>query len=322
MKTNLNYTIQKFSIHEYENGISLNSDETNSDTANISTFRLYIYQNEINQIELVNTTPTFHHVSFTVPELVYPMWRPTLSLKRLLHEFETKILLDHPYIPSFPNMTLYLRQFASKPTKIAIYNSCKNLKTRKFPPILSARRSQENTDTTTSINNSNIPDIVIPNNAFPFETHDEDQRYNRLMVSCRLLKQKHVSRKHYPTRAELIGEPFFFQHLIMKIPCYSEEELIGTYSSYFKKFKSLFPNEYEQEINKLTNTTVTQELRNSNAYKEIIKKILTNLNNTEIYDLILKQLIMLECKTPSIDPHQTLLLNEDQYPIYDILCNS
>ncbi|CAG8838518.1 26185_t:CDS:1, partial [Gigaspora margarita] len=66
-----------------------------------------------------------------------------------------------------------------------------------------------------------------------------------------------------------MGKPFFFQHLIMKIPCYSEEELLGNHQNYFEKFKFLFPEQYKQEINRLTNTSVTQQLRTSNTYKEI-----------------------------------------------------
>ncbi|CAG8698580.1 7410_t:CDS:1, partial [Racocetra fulgida] len=57
--------------------------------------------------------------------------------------------------------------------------------------------------------------------------------------------------------------------------------------NYLEKFKSLFSEQYEQEINRLTNTSITQQLRTSNAYREIIKQILTNLNNIELYELIL-----------------------------------
>ncbi|CAG8589058.1 17995_t:CDS:1 [Gigaspora rosea] len=108
----------------------------------------------------------------------------------------------------------------------------------------------------------------------------------------------------------------------MKIPCYSEEELLEGHISYFERFKFLFPNEYEQEINRLTSTTIAQELRNSNAYKTIVKGILTSKINMELHEIILKQLISLERKAPDIDPNYTLMLDEDQYLIYDILCNS
>ncbi|CAG8775521.1 8064_t:CDS:1, partial [Gigaspora rosea] len=84
----------------------------------------------------------------------------------------------------------------------------------------------------------------------------------------------------------------------MKILCYSEEELLENHPNYFEKFKSLFPEQYEQEISRLTNTSVTQQLRTSNAYKKIIKQILTNLSNMELHELILRQLISLEQKTP------------------------
>ncbi|CAG8737674.1 25840_t:CDS:1, partial [Gigaspora margarita] len=69
------------------------------------------------------------------------------------------------------------------------------------------------------------------------------------------------------------------------------EELLENYPNYFKKFKFLFSEQYEQEINRLTNTSVIQQLQTSNAYKEIVRQILTNLNNMELHKLILKQLI-------------------------------
>ncbi|CAG8746174.1 1411_t:CDS:2, partial [Ambispora leptoticha] len=117
-------------------------------------------------------------------------------------------------------------------------------------------------------------------------------------------------------------EPFFFQRLIMKTPCFSEEELLGNHLSYREKFKSLFPNQFESEISRLSNTAISQELRTSNAYREIINNILNQLNNKKLHELILHQLISLERKTPSIDPHHVLTLDKDQYKTYDILCNS
>ncbi|CAG8487262.1 13423_t:CDS:2 [Racocetra fulgida] len=45
-----------------------------------------------------------------------------------------------------------------------------------------ARQSQGNANNTPLRNVSHIPNIVIPNNVFPLKTHDEDQRYKRLMA--------------------------------------------------------------------------------------------------------------------------------------------
>ncbi|CAG8558850.1 22910_t:CDS:1, partial [Gigaspora margarita] len=58
-----------------------------------------------------------------------------------------------------------------------------------------------------------------------------------------------------------------------------------------------------------------QKLQTSAVYKEVINEILNNLNNLELHELILNQLISLEHKTPSIDPHHTLMLDKDQYSI-------
>ncbi|CAG8847346.1 20697_t:CDS:1, partial [Gigaspora margarita] len=52
--------------------------------------------------------------------------------------------------------------------------------------------------------------------------------------------------------------------------------------------------QYKQEICRLTNTSVSQQLQTSNAYREIIRKILTNFDNMKLLELILKQLISLE----------------------------
>ncbi|CAG8664894.1 1253_t:CDS:1 [Ambispora leptoticha] len=273
-----------------------------------------------------NPAPTSQHDQSTNSPLAFPPWRLSPMLKKLLHQFETKILFDHPHIPcyycsilmyqsstqwitydpnedytlsvAFPDIPVYLRHFTNKPSKIAICRSCKNPKTRRFSPVLSyvpreislvpmkhrkylspihmtcslgrtpgsnlyttyrflrgdfflsknlhalelfsgmisafldqneparwyhktlpitsnwlkmnnlifrqymllpnitspspsnpspiplplARQSQENTNTVLLRNNSTIPDLVIPNNAFPPEIHNEDLRYKRLMA--------------------------------------------------------------------------------------------------------------------------------------------
>ncbi|CAG8830221.1 6_t:CDS:1, partial [Gigaspora rosea] len=76
-----------------------NLNEENSNTSNITIFQPYTYRNEINQFIMNNPAPTSQHNQSTGSLLAFPFWRPSPMLKKLLNQFETNILHDHPHIP-------------------------------------------------------------------------------------------------------------------------------------------------------------------------------------------------------------------------------
>ncbi|CAG8629587.1 1277_t:CDS:2, partial [Ambispora leptoticha] len=136
---------------------------TNPDYYSSHIFLLYILRNDINQTQAnANNEPTYHNTQpHSRQELLSP-WIPSPKLLALLHQFNTKILYDHPHIPccycsilmfesttqwitvepnaqytlplAFPEIPIHVN---ANNTKVAICASCKTKKTRRFPPILS-----------------------------------------------------------------------------------------------------------------------------------------------------------------------------------------
>ena len=116
------------------------------------------------------------------------------------------------------------------------------------------------------------------------------------------------------------GKPFFFQHLIMKIPVYSQSELLGNYTNFRERFQNKYPVRYQQILNKLSNSSLITKTALSDAFKKTIESVLENLDKSELWNIIYNQLILLE--KPSLTSISTLTLDEEQYEIYNILCNS
>jgi len=145
-------------------------------------------------------------------------------------------------------------------------------------------------------------------------TTDQKNRY--------VIKRKKPVLLRFATYKINDGETFFFQHLILKIPCYSEEELLGEHSTYRERFRTQFPHQYEHAITEINNTLIANKLHISTAYKNIIEEIVLDLKNHDLQRLIFQQLMTLEHQPPLTDPNSTLCLNEDQYKIYDMLSNT
>src|SRR6185369_5088222 len=136
-------------------------------------------------------------------------------------------------------------------------------------------------------------------------TTDQKNRY--------VIKRKKPVLLKFTTYKINDGETFFFQHLILKILCYSEEELLGEHSTYSERFRTQFPHQYEHAITEINNTLIANKLHISTAYKNIIEEIVLDLKNHDLQRLIFQQLMTLEHQPPLTDPNSTLCLNEDQY---------
>jgi len=116
------------------------------------------------------------------------------------------------------------------------------------------------------------------------------------------------------------GEPFFFQHLITKIPVRSQSELLGNYTNFRERFQNEYPTRYQQTLNKLSNSSLITKTALSKAFNKAIESVLEDLDKNELWDIIYNQLILLEKPSPILT--STLNLDEEQYEIYNILCNS
>ncbi|CAG8820058.1 2026_t:CDS:1, partial [Gigaspora rosea] len=74
------------------------SNESNNTTPINSLFTPYIQRHEINQ-NLSNDLLSNHTPEFTFEQPLASSYQHlTTALKRLIHQFQTKILLDHPNI--------------------------------------------------------------------------------------------------------------------------------------------------------------------------------------------------------------------------------
>jgi hypothetical protein len=116
------------------------------------------------------------------------------------------------------------------------------------------------------------------------------------------------------------GEPYFYQHIIMKQPAYSERNLLGGCSSFRERFRMLYPIRYEQTVSKLKQSSITSKTQLSESFKRVIKSVLSDMRKNELWDIIYEQLISLE--RPFSQITSTLTLDNDQYNIYNTLTNA
>src|SRR6185369_6075039 len=117
------------------------------------------------------------------------------------------------------------------------------------------------------------------------------------------------------------GEPFFFQHLIMKISARSEHELLDGNTTYRDRFCALFPTRYNQAIKSLCRSYIEERNSLSRTYDLVLRSLLPDLENRDLSDLIINQFLSLEKHRPHLDTRSSLILDTEQYKIYSTLCN-
>src|SRR6185369_11191405 len=238
-----------------------------------------------------------------------------MELMILLLQYEiTRCTIKVQYLPSAPSN---MRIRAVKP----IHMQLKESETPYWDDAIDKYFERPRNDT---FNNMTYPQYFRDYNlktkppaqntkSLPWTT-DQKNRY--------VIKRKKPVLLRFATYKINDGETFFFQHLILKIPCYSEEELLGEHSTYRERFRTQFPHQYKHAITEINNTLIANKLHISTAYKNIIEEIVPDLKNHDLQRLIFQQLMTLEHQPPLTDPNSTLCLNEDQYKIYDMLSNT
>jgi hypothetical protein len=77
---------------------------------------------------------------------------------------------------------------------------------------------------------------------------------------------------------------------------------------------------YEQITSRLKQSSVTRKLQLSELFKDAILSAISDIKKNELWDVIYEQLISLERPSPQI--YSTLMLDDDQYKLYDILYNT
>src|SRR6266542_528393 len=120
-------------------------------------------------------------------------------------------------------------------------------------------------------------------------------------------------------------ELFFYQQLLLSVPCRSEEELLGNYTSYRERYLSLHPD-FQNSIQNST-TITADEHRHSlqNQFNTIITNILEDFANNitpQIANILTKQLDALKL-TPPVFPQSAILnLPEEQYIVYNTITSN
>ena len=82
------------------------------------------------------------------------------------------------------------------------------------------------------------------------------------------------------------GEPYFYQHLIMKYPAYNERDLLGGCKSFRERFRMLYPVRYEQAVSRLKQSSVTNKIQLSESFKRVIESVLSDMKRNELWDII------------------------------------
>ena len=121
------------------------------------------------------------------------------------------------------------------------------------------------------------------------------------------------------------GESFFYQQLLLSLPCRSESELLNNYTSYRERYLNLHPN-FHNSIHNSANT-IANESRHSfeNQFNTIISKILDDLANNitpQVSEILTKQLNALKLVPPIFPQNAMLNLPEEQYILYNTIVSN
>ncbi|GBC07669.1 hypothetical protein RclHR1_07600008 [Rhizophagus clarus] len=130
---------------------------------------------------------------------------------------------------------------------------------------------------------------------------------------------------HYRHLKVKNGESFFYQQLLLTMPCRSENELLGSYTSYRERYLNLHPD-FQNILQDSTNT-LANESRHSlqNQFNTIITHILDNLADKitpHIADILTKQLDVLKLVPPNFSQNAMLNLPEEKYILYNTIVSN
>ncbi|CAG8536774.1 15137_t:CDS:2 [Cetraspora pellucida] len=116
---------------------------------------------------------------------------------------------------------------------------------------------------------------------------------NKILTRYRFLRLEH-------------GELYFYQQLLLKFPCRSEQEMLGEYQTYRDHFFSRFPELYRSMIAQTSNFISNQSTYALDQYNSIIETIVSSLHpvlTNNIIDIIKMQLDSLKILPYTIPPN-------------------
>lgn len=121
------------------------------------------------------------------------------------------------------------------------------------------------------------------------------------------------------------GQLFFYQKLLLEIPCRSEEELLGHYSTYREHWLARHP-EFNETLQQVTQDYLrSQQLKLDSQFTQILDTLLNNLQPilpSSVSELISIQLKSLRINPPIFSQYNVLNLPEDQLKVLSTISNT
>ncbi len=114
------------------------------------------------------------------------------------------------------------------------------------------------------------------------------------------------------------GESFFYQQLLLKLPVRNEEQIKLNFPNYRARFCAEFPDEYNNAISHLHQTSDTRIVRFTESYLQHLDNLLYALRQ-DLQTIIGNQLRHLMKSISPLALHAPLYQPPDQYQVYTIL---
>jgi hypothetical protein len=120
------------------------------------------------------------------------------------------------------------------------------------------------------------------------------------------------------------GQLFFYQKLLLEIPCRSEEELFGNFSTYREYWLFLHP-EFNETLQQVTEDYLrSQQLKLDSQFTQILDTLINNLQPilpSSVSELVSIQLNSLRINPPILPQCNILNLPVDQLNAVSTICN-
>ncbi|CAB4382134.1 unnamed protein product [Rhizophagus irregularis] len=131
-----------------------------------------------------------------------------------------------------------------------------------------------------------------------------------------LVRFRHLTLHH--------GQLFFYQKLLLEIPCKSEDELLGNFSTYREHWLFRHP-EFNETLQQITQDYLrSQQLKLDSQFTQILDTLINNLQPvlpSSVSELISIQLNFLRINPPILPQSNILTLPEDQLNALSTISN-
>src|SRR3954451_1978268 len=118
---------------------------------------------------------------------------------------------------------------------------------------------------------------------------------------------------------------YFYQKLLLEIPCRSEEELLGKFSTYREHWLHCHP-EFNESIQQVTQDYLhSQQLKLDSQFSQILDTLINNLQPvllSSVSNLISIQLNSLQINLPILPQCNALNLPDNQLNVLFTICNT